>query len=440
MATIYLRSSDGNDSDDGSTWALAKATMQAALTAAGAGGTVYMDDDHNESFSTAVTITSPGTINNPTKVICVVTDTTTPVSNYGATANYQSTTSTDYFRFDGSAYYYGINFEPFDGVFFGDGELNIFEKCLIYDPISDGSGSNIRGDTDAATAVFIDTDLKDASLQSGVGVRVEWRGGSWLLNNGSPGHLIYNAGEGGIIHIEGVDLSAWNGSLSLIQESLFESHINKVVSILNCKLPSGVTITDTDQNFLSPDGFIKVHASGNADEYYQFYEFNYAGTIEDSTAIDRVGGETYDGTNLFSAKMTTNTQSEEYFLPLRFKLKSFPVDATSGATLKVHIAYDDATALNDDDIWIECKYHDSTDQALGKWERTKPATMITTPGRTPFTDVSGSETWNGTGAWTNEKNETIEATFTGGNGLVDVYVCLAKPSQTVYVCPKVEVS
>ena len=36
MADIYLSSVDGSDSDDGSTWALAKATLAAALTAAGA--------------------------------------------------------------------------------------------------------------------------------------------------------------------------------------------------------------------------------------------------------------------------------------------------------------------------------------------------------------------------------------------------------------------
>ncbi len=54
MAVIYLRSTDGNDLDDGLTWATARATLANALTAAGAGGTVYVSQNHAETQASAM--------------------------------------------------------------------------------------------------------------------------------------------------------------------------------------------------------------------------------------------------------------------------------------------------------------------------------------------------------------------------------------------------
>lgn len=71
MANVYLSSVDGNNADDGSTWALADATLAASLTAAGAGGTSYVDNAHAEAPGSAITLTSPGTAASPTKILCV---------------------------------------------------------------------------------------------------------------------------------------------------------------------------------------------------------------------------------------------------------------------------------------------------------------------------------------------------------------------------------
>jgi len=75
-AVVYLRSSDGNNADSGATWALAKATLAdtggtGALTAAGAGGTVYVSDNHAETQATTMTLASPGTAASPVRIICV---------------------------------------------------------------------------------------------------------------------------------------------------------------------------------------------------------------------------------------------------------------------------------------------------------------------------------------------------------------------------------
>ena len=57
MATIYVRSTDGNNADNGSTWALAKATIAGAAAIDAAGDTVFVSDAHAESTAGAVTLT-----------------------------------------------------------------------------------------------------------------------------------------------------------------------------------------------------------------------------------------------------------------------------------------------------------------------------------------------------------------------------------------------
>lgn len=59
MANIYVGGATANDSNDGSTWALAKATLAAALTAATAADTVVIDQGYSQSAAVAVALTAP---------------------------------------------------------------------------------------------------------------------------------------------------------------------------------------------------------------------------------------------------------------------------------------------------------------------------------------------------------------------------------------------
>src|SRR3990167_8140047 len=94
MAVVYLRSTDGSNLDDGSTWALAKATLAGALSAAGRGGAGYVSQAHAETQGTNMTLTSPGSAASPVNVICVddsaephtATATTATVTTTGTTS------------------------------------------------------------------------------------------------------------------------------------------------------------------------------------------------------------------------------------------------------------------------------------------------------------------------------------------------------------------
>jgi hypothetical protein len=56
MANLYVRSTDGNNSDNGTTWALAKATVAGVAAIDAAGDTIYLSQDHNETTASSVSL------------------------------------------------------------------------------------------------------------------------------------------------------------------------------------------------------------------------------------------------------------------------------------------------------------------------------------------------------------------------------------------------
>ena len=71
MANIYVRSSDGNNADSGSSWALAKATLGGAAAVAAAGDTIYVSAAHSETTASALALTFAGTAGNPIRILSV---------------------------------------------------------------------------------------------------------------------------------------------------------------------------------------------------------------------------------------------------------------------------------------------------------------------------------------------------------------------------------
>lgn len=435
----YLRSSDGSDVDDCSTWALAKATLAGAtgaLSATSPGDTICMDDDHSESSSTSISITGGGAVGNPIKIIVVQTDTTTPVTTYSASPNYQTTGSGDFIRFDGWYYFYGIHLYVGDGLqIAGNGSHGIFEKSKLVDFITD-TGSTFGPYTgDAAKLEMIDTVVKAASFNVKLGGSIVWRGGSYESTGGEFNYLFRLNTEGGRGSVEGVDLSAWAGSTALIETATAMPDQFNNWDVHNCKLPGTVTLFSGSP--ISPntaEQVFKVDASDDADGYWKLNRKFYAGTAEYSSSIYRTGGSEYASGSGYSLEMTTNSSAKENVSCIRQRITGYgAVDATTSADVAVHLTYDDATVWNNDDFSIEVKYHDATDEALGQWARTKPTTAADAGDRTAFTDVSSTETWTGTSGFTNPQEETHEVNFTGANGPIEIWGVLCKPSSTAYI-------
>ena len=115
MANIYVRSTDGNDADNGSTWALAKATIFGALAIAAAGDTIYVSQVHAESSAGAAGGTSSGVDSNPVKMICGNDGAEPPTAS--ATTATVASTGNNAIGINGPIYIYGIAFDAASGSF-----------------------------------------------------------------------------------------------------------------------------------------------------------------------------------------------------------------------------------------------------------------------------------------------------------------------------------
>ena len=106
MADYYVRSTDGSNSDDGSTWALAKADLHTPTWAAG--DRIYVSGNHAQTTAAAIAIATAGTIARPTQIICGGDDAEPPTSESSAAT--VTTTGNSPIAFTGSAFIQGVAF------------------------------------------------------------------------------------------------------------------------------------------------------------------------------------------------------------------------------------------------------------------------------------------------------------------------------------------
>ena len=116
MASYYVYSGAAG-SNNGSSWANAFTTLTAAFTTEVAGDTLYVAHDLAESTAGAVTLTSSGTLNLITKIICVNRAGTVPPISADRRATAQvTTTGANSITLNGCAHYDGVIFNAGSGA------------------------------------------------------------------------------------------------------------------------------------------------------------------------------------------------------------------------------------------------------------------------------------------------------------------------------------
>ena len=436
----YVRSSDGDDGDSGLSWALAKATLGAAVTLAAAGDRIYVDDDHQETLTSDTTYTFAGTEGSPVEVIVVETDTTTAVSNYNASNQWISGNTLYHILISGNVYFWGIYLKPGDGVsgVTGTGTNAVMEKSKIFLDAPGGTDyMGVQGSGTKLTLLNSDLEFNDADdylLVSDSGSFI-WRSGSLSFDIAS---FIKVSGERSYIEVTGVDLS------SMVGGYLITCTAGDTCSVISLK---GIELNASPPDLVDGGpprggGYVIMDIAGNGNTIYKFrreYQYGYA---QDETTKVITGKALYDGTNEFTAKMVSRaTPTANFYDPWRYHLTTLrETGFAASRTYTVHIAQDHADtqpdALNDDEIWLEVVYpDDSTEQYNIKTDK------ITTPTTTPAAQTTSTETWAGLDTETRLQELSVQIDAADGkNGPVEIWVCLAKESITAYVCPGVYVS
>lgn len=446
MSDIYVRSTDGNDADNGSTWALAKATLVGAAGIDAAGDSIWLSQSHAESSATSQTIPLAGTKASPVRVIAGNDAASPPTTT--ATASV-STTGANGITISGSAYFYGITFSSGSGAVNAPLALNnvattadaieIFDTCSLISAAT-GSASFINigavgaSNNEPTKTVWLNSDAKVSGASASIDVYgdLQWRGGSILSGNATTGKL-FRAGSVSrppSVDVDSVNFTNLSASCPMVDATRAGKY-----RFANCRLPASWTgglITGTPTaNFRA-----EMINCDSADTNYRLWVEDYAGSIIDETTLVRSGGAT-DGTTPVSWKMATTANANELVVPLVSPEMAIWNETTAASkTVTVEILHDSATALTDAEVWLEVEYLGTSGVPLGSIASDHRATPLTTAAN----QTSSSVTWTTTGM-TNPNKQALAVTFTPQEkGFFVGRVYLAKASKTIYVDCEMTVS
>lgn len=452
MADLFVRSTDGLSTDDGSTWALAKDKIPTAPQAGPS--TTYVSAVHSETTAAPLAITMAGTVSNPSKIICV-DDTGNPVTPTTlATSGIVTMTGAGATNIRGSGYIQGIVFN------IGTAAANFVQLVL-------NNTSSVGGQAqhyDACKLNLVDTHpssfIQIGSITSGDAVRtkltncgfkianvnqfvtlassVHINGGSFTSGSLTPNvPALFKLGAGAKdtnVLIENFDFSNLSSALVLFWAPT--GGAGGVATLRNCKLPSGWTGTLTSGAITYPSWRVEMYNCDSGATNYKEWTETCEGTTLQEVVIVKTGGAT-DGTTPKSLKMTSNANATEFTSGLASPLISDWIDTAGTAkTVTVDFVHDSATALTDAEVWLEVDYLGSSATPLGTKATSKRATVLTTPANV----TTSTATWTTTGLTTPNKQK-LAVTFTPQmKGEFLARVVLAKASKTIYVDPVAQVS
>jgi len=426
---IYYVYSGAVGSNNGSSWANAFTTLTTAFVTEAAGDTLYVAHDHAESTAGAVTLTSSGTIANPTKVICVNrAGTVPPVSaDRRATATVSATSGN--ITITGPATHY-------DGIIFNTSSSFIlhtvnnnwlrFDNCSLR--LTTGGTFLIGGATGALGGCY--TELNNTTFSfAGVNDTITFAGtikyrntASALLGAAVPTNLFFPTGtRGGLLECNGVDFSAAGSGKTIVRADGTTQSV--VCNFLDCKLNASVTKATAG---MVGHGSTEVDfvRSGSAGVNYAIHRQRISGTLTEETTIVRTGGATDQVTPISWKVVTTATCT--YSLPFECPPIAIWNDIT-GSAVTATVECIAAAIMTDAECWLEVEYLGDASSPMGSFVNDGKADLIATAAN----QTTSTETWGGSTA-----KFKLAVTFTAQQkGWIYGRVKIGKASSTTYIDP-----
>lgn len=438
MASYYVYSG-ATGTGNGSSWANAFTALATAFSTEVAGDTLYVAHDHVESSAT--TLTSSGTVGNPTKVICVNrAGSVPPVSaDRRATAAISSAAANN-LTIDGSTIYDGLILTAGAGatsnaflILGGGNNVSLrFDNCSLRLGITaTNSKLMFAGSSNSFGGCYVELNNTTMSFAD-VGHLIQlagvlrWRNTpSALLGTIPTVVFIPQSQKGGLLECIGVDFSAAGSGKTLVDVGATAQGF--VTRFVDCKLNASVTKENTNNpaHGASTIDFIRSGASG---VNYTVHRSVYAGTLDQETTIVRTGGAS-DGTTPIAWKIVT-TSNSNYVMPFECPPIAIWNDTVGSAvTATVEGIWGGGAVPNDDDIWLDVEYLGSSSSPQGSFVNDGKADLLATAAG----QTSSSATWGGS-----TTKFKLNVTFTPQQkGWVYARVKCAKASTTFYVDPLV---
>lgn len=386
-----------------------------------AGDIFYVADNHAQTRTTALSLTSPGAVATPCSAYCVDRTVVSPGSSDLKTTATMTTTGNSGITFNGAYYYYGITFNCGTGavaaVITVGGAWAKLENCAL----------NRKGTTAAANAISISASqvtLVNTTLSFGnVGDSIRAQSpelimiGSSITGATLPTTLFTPLSQA-LTTLDGCDLSAIAGTVFT-----GTGRNTAVRSLLN----AAATLSTTPTAAGSYSDFIQCDSG--ATSYFQS-RFAYQGTLTQEATIVRSGGAS-DGTTPLSWKIVTTANSKWLVPFVAFPIAIWNDTVTGNVTATVEIVA--SGALNNDDVWLEIEYFGSASTPQASFANSTKANNLAAG----TTLTASAATW----ASSPGSAQKLSVTFAPRmKGYLYARVFVAKASQTVYVDPKVTLS
>lgn len=437
MANIYVRSTDGLDADNGSTWALAKATLNGAAGIDAAGDTIWVSQVHNETTAAGVTCAWAGTRASPTKVLCGNDGAEPPTAL--TTGGKMATTGASGIAWNGFVYTYGVTFSVGSGNSLANftaantSDWQRFENCTFLIVATQGSNAIAQGA--GSKIVYLNCSFRFSSAGQGFNANgvLHINGGS-ILSGGTniTGGVIKGIASGSTVLVENFDMSAMGTTFNLT----VNPGPNGSVSFRNCKLPASWAGSVFNAGMTTP-GRASMYNCDSGNTNYRLWIEDWSGSIKSETTLVKTGGAT-DGTTHISWKMATSSNCNFVF-PLFTDQIAVWVDVGSPAssvTLTIDILRDSATNLKDNEVWVDASYLSSPTSMLGS----VASDCISTPITAAADQTASSSSWTTTGMANPNKQQLSVTVTPERSGYIYCRVLVAKPSTTLYVDPQVTVT
>lgn len=440
MPTTYVRSTDGVNTDDGSTWALARLDLAGATAADAAGDIIYVSQAHAESTTGTVTIAAAGTPAAPSRIICA-NDAAEPPTTAATTATVTATstlTVTGCLFASGLTLNAGNTSSATQSLLIGTSTANhqVYEDCSLR-VMTSGTGLALLqiGDdtrTDATRVTLRDTTLRLGGTTHRVKINTcfKWEGGGWVSGGTTP-TSIFSTGTRGVgeFLVSNVDFATNLGTgFHMIAQPSGGNALT--ARFRNCLLPSGWTGNLWSATPLVPSIRAVMLNCFAGSTKIRLWTWDFAGQVRDNTTVYRASGATDDGVG-FSYRMASYPDAEYPSIPLEGEPIKAYVDGTGATTLTIEIIHDSqgsgtGSALRNDEIGVKVSYP-------GGFLDTFKADALAAPADL----ASSAVTWTSTGLITPVKQK-ISFTFTPtSKGDVIITPVLFGASKTVYLCPKV---
>lgn len=460
MATYYVSSVAGNGGD-GTTWANAKLSVAAGLALATAtGDIVYVDSAHTFTGSAANVLWNPATSGIAVSIISVDRDGSTTTGHAGWLAGAtEAVDSGDYGFFvmnstAGTMFVYGLNITQTAGsgnnkkinlcTVGGVGNLRM-QSCVLTNNGTSTTADVFFGATPASgrssliTLAGCTINLKNASASGQAALRLQ--GGRVELyaltlgyaNSNKPLSLVSNESAGVCeVIIADSDLSGYNTSGG----ALFNvAAANYAVTLRNVKLSATPALT-TGTPTLNQYSITLINVD-SADTKTAFQYHNRFGSITSGLSIYKTtSGATFAGAGVSWQIVTSSLCTEA--TPFVAPWLALYSTATTSTTVSLRVVHDSATALHNRNLWSEVEYVSSSTFPQG--------TLVSTRNAQPFDGTAvdrtaDTDTWEGTGGFSNANKQKVDATFTPGEGsLLRARLVVGTASKTLYLNPAIILS